>query len=152
MHICCIHLHIPFPIKAIWEKGSGHSPLEGITTPFPARIILCLGQLSLIDGSWERSARWSSPTRIELNCWIIAPWWCGKPPCPPHCNWCQNLCREPLQTFKTLSLCSWFSILQYSVQWSLESLVSFGSQSLFFNSGSSWVLSGYLLPWPGKSL
>ena len=26
MHVCCIHLHIPFPIKAIWDKGSGHSP------------------------------------------------------------------------------------------------------------------------------
>ena len=33
MHVCCIHLHISFPIKAVWEKGSGHSPLEGIATP-----------------------------------------------------------------------------------------------------------------------
>ena len=34
MHICCTSLHLPIPIKAILEKGSGLSPLEGITTPF----------------------------------------------------------------------------------------------------------------------
>ncbi|KAF6131051.1 hypothetical protein HJG60_007952 [Phyllostomus discolor] len=36
MHACCIPLHTTVPIKAISEKGSGHSPLEGITIPFPA--------------------------------------------------------------------------------------------------------------------
>ena len=33
---------IPIPITAILEKGSGHSPLEGIS-PFPPPDRLCLG-------------------------------------------------------------------------------------------------------------
>ena len=42
MHACCIPLHIPFPIKVVWEKGLGHYPLEGITTPFPAGTTDCV--------------------------------------------------------------------------------------------------------------
>ena len=42
MHVYCVHLHIPFQIKAIWEKGSGHSPLEGITTPFSTKQQDCV--------------------------------------------------------------------------------------------------------------
>ena len=52
MPVCCIHLHIPVPIKAIWEKSSGLSSLEGITTPFPTRTArLCLGRL--ISHPWQ---------------------------------------------------------------------------------------------------
>ena len=46
MSYAYIHIHIPFPIKAIWEKGSGGSPLEGIFTPFPTGTArLCPAQL-----------------------------------------------------------------------------------------------------------
>ena len=41
-HVCCIPLHIPILIKAASEKGSGHSPLEGIATPFPAGTTDCV--------------------------------------------------------------------------------------------------------------
>ena len=45
MSYACIYLHIPFPIKAVWERSSEHSPLEGISTPFPSRKTrLCLGR------------------------------------------------------------------------------------------------------------
>lgn len=37
MHVCCSPLHIPILIKAVLEKGLGHSPLKGITTLSPAR-------------------------------------------------------------------------------------------------------------------
>ena len=42
MHVCCIPLHIPILIKVVSEEGSGHSPLEGIATPFPAGTTDCI--------------------------------------------------------------------------------------------------------------
>ena len=46
--MCCIPLYFPTLIKAMLEKGSGHSPLEGIATPFPTRTRLCLGLLFIL--------------------------------------------------------------------------------------------------------
>ena len=83
MHVYCTHLHIPFPIKAIWEKGLRNSSLKWIATPFPTRTItLCLRWLILICGGWESSVGWSSPTIMchsVFNVWpkttLLLPVW-----------------------------------------------------------------------------
>ena len=63
MHACRIPLYILIPIKAISEKGLGHSPLVGIATPFSAcsgtpfvpEQQIVSGQLTLIRGGQESS-------------------------------------------------------------------------------------------------
>ena len=42
MHVCCVSLYILNPINVLLEKGLGHSPLHGITIPFPARTTDCI--------------------------------------------------------------------------------------------------------------
>ena len=83
MSYACIYLQIPFPIKAIWEKGSGHSPLEGITTPFLSRATrLCLGRL--ISHLWRMGGCFSYILLyfiyLLLVLWNLLAWyWFTKP-------------------------------------------------------------------------
>ena len=53
MHACCIPLHIPIPIKAVLEKGLGHSATRGNRHPFSARQTVS-GPTHFIP-DWENS-------------------------------------------------------------------------------------------------
>ena len=56
MHMCCIPLHSPNLIKPMLEKGSWHSPLGGITTPFLLEQQDCVQDDSLFPSAVVRRA------------------------------------------------------------------------------------------------
>ena len=101
------------PNKAIWEKDSGHSPLEGITTPFPAGQQDCTwDDLFTICSGREDSAGWSSSHTIIYFCFLFenSPVW--------------SLTPMVLQIF-----CSWLCTCSLRRQWLYFQLSSFLSKT-----------------------
>ena len=65
MHAYCTTLHIRIPIKAVLEKVSGHSPLEGISTPFPTGTTDCVQDDSFHPGPGLQGTGYPSPGNVN---------------------------------------------------------------------------------------
>ena len=146
MSYACVYLHIPFPIKAIWEKVSGHSPLEGIATPFLAGTArLCPGQL--ISHPWwtggfcrpEFFPHLASPTGAEtmshcrgqahLDKWDLVPFIsCKGQQNQEHFGYAASVSKIRERGFLPGPLFLWLLCFQFRL---LSPLLSFSPPSTF---------------------
>ena len=73
-YACMLYAFALIPLKAISEKGLGHSSLQGIATPFPAGTIDCVWDDSFHPQLGELCAMGSPQKVQQLPMIFCSPW------------------------------------------------------------------------------